>query len=310
MKKYISNQSALQYWNFPLAQQFFAAQIALATETQYIVLNKRDRFTSGGTTPRLCAAKIPKNGLIISENVGVVSPELMFIQLASTLDIHEMIILGDLLCSCPDGPRSNPLMRKSKLLAYVQQAEGHHGRKKALTALKYVKERACSIMEVFVDLFIGLPNSLGGLGLKGGIFNFKVELDPEGAAALGQKTCFIDYCFPETKIAYEYLGDSHNNSIDYDSVRNMALHRMGFQVITITKTQLYNHLKLNQLLRQAAKISDARVRIRTENFAVRQRRIRDLLPRSVDNTNICSSIQQEVIKGQGNNLPHPSRNSR
>lgn len=292
MKTYLSNESALQYWNFPLAQKYFATRMALADTSHYMVLSKADRFTSEGATCHVCSTKIPKKSLIIHGEIGVVSPSLMFVQLTQNLDIFESIILGTLLCSCPDGPWSTPLVDKAELLKFARVAKGLRGQEKALNALKYIKDRACSIMEVFVDLYLGLPNYLGGLNLQGGIFNYKVELDTEGSVALGQSICYIDYCFPKEKIAYEYLGDGHNSSVDYDSGRNMALKRMGYHVITITKSQLYNASKLSQILHEASDVHGKKIRIRTEKYKTSRQRIQQLLPRPNANINAVDLANQ------------------
>ncbi len=150
-----------------------------------------------------------------------------------------------------------------------------------MRALKYMKDDACSIMEIFVDMFLGLPNFMGGLGLKGGVFNYEVILSSESAVAIGQDRCFIDYCFPSARIAYEYQGTDHNTSIDQDSSRMMALRRMGYNIITVTKSQLYIPEKLQQLLRYAAKTHKTKIRLRSKSYAESFQRIHTLLPRNL-----------------------------
>lgn len=284
MKAYLSHESALEFWNFPLAQQFFARHITLAGGggPQYTVLHKHDIFVKDTVPTHLCSLKLTKDSFVVINKVHVVSPKLMFVQLVNKLDLHEAIILGNLLCACPEGPRSEPLITKSALENFVLAAKGHNGLPRARMALQYVEDRSCSIMEVFVGLFLSLPNHLGGLGLKGGCFNYIIQLDRQGAAALGQDSCYVDYCFPAKKIAFEYLGETHKNTLDFDSARNMTLTRLGFTVITITKSQLYNPLKLSQLLDQAADLCGAKIRIRTKKYVTAQLRIRELLPKLSD----------------------------
>ncbi|NCC84829.1 MAG: hypothetical protein EOM03_11995 [Clostridia bacterium] len=299
MRNYITHESALHYWNFPLAQQFFAKQIAMSGRTQLLVLDRSNMFTKDGYTTRLYSGQLPSKALTRIDKVDVVSPGLMFVQLAGKLDIHQAIILGTLLCSCPNGPRSEPLVTSKELQTFLDSMNKYYGLPNARTAIKYVNDRACSIMEVFVALFLSLPNHLGGLGLKGGYFNYKVELDPRGSAALGQGVCYIDYCFPDAKIACEYLGDEHKNTVDNDSVRNMALARMGYRVVTVTKSQLYHPEKLDQFLQQLAEMHGTKIRIRSKKYETAHRRICELLPRMSYPIDTIDAINQP----QSSNFP-------
>lgn len=284
MKRYISHESALAYWNFPLAHQYFENEISQAGDRCYTVFDRRDRFTREGVSAKLCSKSLPLNSLVNHQNKWVVSPYFMFLQLAHKYDLHKTILLANLLCARTKGPLSNPAIYKSSLTSFVQEAEGHFGRRKALQALKYSKEGACSIMEVFVDMLISLPVALGGLGITGGVFNFEVELTPRDAKSLGQKRCFVDYCFPEEMIAYEYQGAHHERTIDQDASRTNTLMSMGFSVIPISKSQLYVPEKRAQLLDFITHQHKKRIRTRTPKHEKHLRRIHDLLPRqdSVD----------------------------
>ncbi|HHU53723.1 MAG TPA: DUF559 domain-containing protein [Clostridiaceae bacterium] len=283
MKRYLSHFSALRYWGFEMVQQYFKAEMDTRKFEQYLVLNPKDRFNTKEEKSFICTKKISESSLIINNGIAVVTPELMFLQLAAELDILQTIILANLLCAYPNGPLSEPLMRKEKLLAFANKAAGLHGRTKALRALQYTQNGAGSIMEVFVHMFLGLPHNLGGLGLKGGLFNYKIVLDKESSQALKQKNCYVDYCFPKMKIAYEYQGEYHNETVDHDSSRIMALNRMGYTVKTITKTQLYDSSKLNQLIHYIANKHKKRIQIRTDNFQNNFLRLRSLLPKNEDN---------------------------
>lgn len=214
--------------------------------------------------------------------IALVSPALMYVQLANELDILELILLGNLICSLPNGPYSRALITKTKLINFAKSAVGLNGRKKALRALQYVTNDACSIMEIFLAMFLGLPQSLGGLGLKGGVFNYRLSLDDEGFAAIKKNSCFIDYCFPKEKIAYEYQGGVHSDTIDQDSSRIMALTRQKYTVVTVTKSQLYDPNKLSQLLLHAMYLHKVRKRIRSKSYNKNFQRLRHLLPSASD----------------------------
>ena len=134
-------------------------------------------------------------------------------------------------------------------------------------------------MEVFVHLFLSLPNQFGGLGLSGGVYNHKVSLDERAQAVMGQQACYIDYCFPELKIAYEYQGDQHNRTVDQDSRRMQVLRSLGYNVVTITRSQLYVPQARNHFFEFVLKLHDVRQRIRTQKYEQNLERLHELLPR-------------------------------
>ncbi len=289
--KFLSHESALQFWKFTLAQRVFAEKIARVKQAKYLVLSERDKFNNSIGVSYTCTKRLPADAL--DHERGVVTPYFMFLQLAKDYDLFELILLACLLCSCEDGPRTAVLLEKQKLVAFVQAAVGHRGRSKALHALRYVNERAVSVMEVFVHMFFALPNNLGGLGLKGGVFNYKVELDAEGKKALQQDYCYIDYCFPDLKIGYEYLGSGHSSTMDFDSARTVALGRMGYKIQNITKTQLYNPYRRLQLFKQVLTMHGKTMRIRTPNFEMALNRLHEILPR-IAGTNEASPLANYI----------------
>jgi hypothetical protein len=280
MEKYLSHYSALKHWDFPLAHQYFKEKLNDDFPQQYLVRDIKARSYKKEISTHVCTRNLPRNSFVKLENKQkIVSPQLMFLQLASTLDIIEIIILGYLLCAYPEGIFSNSLINKSHLIKYVSSANLPN-KKKALRALKYVQEGANSIMEIFVAMLLSLPNALGGLSIPGGVLNYKVELDNLSARAIKKKNLYIDYCFPNQKIGYEYQGSFHNRTIDEDSNRKMVLKRMGYEIVTISKTQLYDKNKLVLWLIEAAKTNRKKIRIRTQKYIKYFNRIIELLPKS------------------------------
>lgn len=280
MEKYLSHYSALKHWNFPLAHKYFRERLNDDLPKQFLVRENKARSFKNGIYTHVCTRNLPKNSLLKLDNEQkIVSPQLMFLQLASDFDIIETIILGYLLCAYPEGLFSKPLIDKSQLTKYISSVNLPN-KKKALRALKYVQEGANSIMEIFVAMFLSLPNALGGLAIPGGVLNYKVELDKLSARAIRKNNLYIDYCFPNQKTGYEYQGIFHNNTMDEDSNRKMALKRMGYEIITITKTQLYDREKLTLWLIDAAKTNGKKLRIRTHRFIKYFDRIIELLPKN------------------------------
>lgn len=285
MTKYISHYSALKYWNIPLANQYYQDKIAKFGDSQFLVLNRTDRYSHQGRVPFVCTKTIPLGGVLQTNKTGIVSLPLVFLQLSQKMDILNTIVLGNILCSHSNGPNSPIKTNQNELYNFVNSAKGFCGRRKSLRALQYIQNGACSIMEIFLAMLLKLPYSLGGIGLKGGNFNFEIILDRESSRAIKKNRLYVDYCFPKEKIAYEYLGEYHETTIDQDSIRNMTLRRIGYEVIPITKSQLYNEYRLKQFLDNAAVDHGKRIQFHNnENkYLEMQRKIRNLLPRKAIN---------------------------
>ncbi|MDI9497151.1 MAG: DUF559 domain-containing protein [Bacillota bacterium] len=298
MKHYRSHFSALAYWPVPLAHEFFREQIREAGDKQQLILDRGGRTRRGDHQHILCSTPIPDGGLLHRRDMGIVSPEMLFVQLANELDDIELIILGDLLCSRPDRYRTPALTRHRRLFDFATAAYGLRGRRRALEALRYVKEDASSIMEVFLDLLIGLPNYLGGLGITGGVLNAPVPLTAESSVALRQHICYIDYAFPEQRIGYEYQGQYHDRNTDHDSSRAMALQRMGYTIVTVTRSQLYDDRRRAQLLEHCLKLHGKRWQLRTEKYPAAHRNIIAKLPRR-SAPHVADNISQAANRSDG-----------
>jgi len=78
MTKYISLYSALKYWNIPLANQYYQDKIAKFGDSQFLVLNRTDRYSHQGRVPFVCTKTIPLGGVLQTNKTGIVSLPLVF----------------------------------------------------------------------------------------------------------------------------------------------------------------------------------------------------------------------------------------
>jgi hypothetical protein len=282
MKAYLSHFSALQHLPLRLAQEYFATEIAAAPAVEVTVFKEKHRYRRKGHRVHYCSLKVPSKYKTYYNGKAVVSPELLFLQLAETLTLLQSIMLGMLLCSKPDGPLSVAQTTQKKLQTCARTLVGHRGRPQALRALKYVKDNSGSIMEVLLGMSIFLPNLLGGYAFKGCSYNPPIKLNSECRVALGKDYLYPDICFQKEKVILEYQGEYHNSepNIDHDSARIMALKRMGYTVILVTKSQLNDLHRFKQLILYLAKLLKRRIRIRTPKFAGAMSLIRALFPRA------------------------------
>lgn len=282
MNTYLSHYSALAHLPLQLAKEYFANEIAKAPAVEVTVFEKKHRYRRKGKKVHFCSLKVSSKYKRYYNGQAVVSPELLFLQLAERLNIHQLILLGTLLCAKNDGPLSSPLTTQKQLQACTRRLVGHHGRPKALRAIKYIKDNCCSIMEAQLGLFLSLPNLLGGYAFKGWVYNTPIRLNAECRKALGKKYLYPDISFPKHKIILEYQGADHDTQtvVDEDSARTLALESMGYTVITVTKSQLNNLNRFKLLVIHLAKLLKKRIRIRTHKFAKALVNLRSLLPRT------------------------------
>ncbi len=215
-------------------------------------------------------------------------PELAYLQLASTLEIPKLILLGILLCSKPNTKDQKPVTTKQRLLHRIHSASGLKGKSKALRALQYVEDSCRSPLEALLFMLLSLPHALGGYGLSGFIFDYEIVLNGENAKVLGKRSVFADLYHEETRLILEYDSKEFHSdpkSLAYDAKRSTALIRQKYDVFSIRTEQLYDEGKFLIVVKNISSKLGKRIRIRCKSFTRQHALLRSLLPRlkSVDN---------------------------
>ena len=100
----------------------------------------------------LCELTLPADAVVSKNGIMVASPELLFLQLASKLDIHQIILLGLQLLSHPPGNPSVAITTKQNLNSFLAKTSGHRGHCKALRAVKFLEDGSASVMESLLSL--------------------------------------------------------------------------------------------------------------------------------------------------------------
>ncbi len=246
-----------------------------------IVSERKIRSPEANQKIRLCELELPPGAVVSKNGTMVASPELLFLQLASELSIHRLILLGLQLCSCPPGNHSAAITTKEKLRAFLAKTQGHRGHRKALRASKYIEEGSASIMESIVYMILTLPHVLGGYGLDGAVFNHEIKLSGEGSNRLGQNRCFADLYYKSARLAVEYESFAfHNSPWDQgkDMVRAATLERQGIEVMRLSTVQLYNKNACKDFAFNLARRLGKRIQIRTNKFDRMHAQLRALMP--------------------------------
>lgn len=147
MEKYVSYFSAAEMWNIPYIDSIFEAITEKRDRIDTTVSEQNARFSNNGKKVHSCELVLPVGAVVSRNGEMVASPELLFLELASKLSIHRLILLGLQLCSHPPGIPSGAVTTKQKLNTLLAMTAGHQGQRKALRAVNYLENGSASIME-------------------------------------------------------------------------------------------------------------------------------------------------------------------
>lgn len=188
----------------------------------------------------------------LTETVYCCGPELVFIQLASSLPLVDAVVLGFELCGSYSHFSSaisgfydrKPLTSVEKIASAIDALKGLRGLPKAMETLKWVADGARSPMETVLACCLGLPASLGGLGFSAPVLNHKVELEGIASKRAGSKSCYIDLAWPEGERGLEYNGAAFHPNAAKDRRRIEGLEHMGWSINTLDLAEMSDFGKL------------------------------------------------------------------
>ena len=281
MKEYLSYFSAAAFWNIPYIEAVLGSEIAETDPVDFTVSERSARSQKKGQVVHLCEVALPVGAVISRNGKMVASPELMFLELSSKLNIHRLILLGLQLCSHPPGNPSGAITTKRKLKTFIMKTSGHRGHLKALRAVKYIEDGSASIMESMTYMILTLPHALGGYALDGAVFNHEIKLKDEASKRLGQKRCFTDLYYKPAKLAVEYESFAfHNSPLEQgkDAMRSATLERQGVEVMHLSTIQLYDKDACMDFAFNLASRLGKRIQIRARKFNEMHVLLRALLP--------------------------------
>lgn len=274
--KFLSGRAALRYWGVPDLCGALEPQNHEVQE-EYVVFTDQSLHRPQGLALRTCRIE----GASKYTQGGVCTLPLAFLQVARDYSIHQLIYLAIQMMSYQnDGP---PLVTLGDLHSCAEELVGHHGRRKALRALKYVAEGSRSRMETLLYMFLSLPNCLGGCGFRGMIFNRKIYCPKP------DKTYYADLYLPSKKLIIEYNSFQHHNnsrSFSSDSIRASNLKAAGYMVEIVTPNQLMDLHGFETLANNIAKAIKKTIRIRARKFFPGHRAIRELLKNTGKNPSL------------------------
>lgn len=284
MKEYLSHLSAAIMWDIPFIEVVLGFKIEEIDSVEITVSKPNARFRSDEKKFHSCGLALPARAVTTLNGIPIASPELLFLELASKLCIHRLILLGLQLCSHPVSLPSKAITTKQKLIKFLEKTSGHQGHHKALRAVKYVQNGSASIMESLSYMMLTLPHALGGYGINGAVFNHEIKLINEAQAYLRKTRCFADLYYMQAKLAVEYDSFTHHSSPSEqgkDMIRAAILERQGVEVMHFSTIQLYDKNACKNFAYNLAARLGKRINIRTNRFHEMHALMRELLPKEI-----------------------------
>lgn len=319
MKTFLSHNTALCYWryHFPLDSELGASAHVSGSEEcssckadvigsvpeefaipgqpiDVLVFDDGGRRRSSSVACHVWQTELPANAFYRTRGIYVSSPEFVFLQMAATLSIEQLIALGCELCGqYVLQPRSSehaslldeapkrliPLTNVSKIARFLESVGKANGKTKAKRALKYVVDGSRSPMETMTYMLLCLPAMLGGYGLPKPEMNAEIPLDSEARVIARRRRCEGDLCWVEKKLDIEYHGEVHVGAAQMksDVGRELGIEHMGWRVITITGPQVFNTDQFETVAKEAAKRLRKRLRSSTLDATVQRNALRSNL---------------------------------
>ena len=234
-----------------------------------LVFNEGARGSSRQVICHKWTTNLPVDAFHGRGSFRVSSPEFLFLQMATTLTVVQLIALGCELCGTyiltpkqkvvpsafDDYPeRRTPLTNIGKIESLLDSAGPARGVKKARRALKYVVEDSRSPMETRTYMQLCLPPMLGGYGLPKAEMNPEIPLGEEARRVSGMRSSWGDICWPSKRLDVEYNGSVHAgiDKMRHDAGRALGIEHMGWRVMSITCLQVFNIERFEVVAKEVA----------------------------------------------------------
>lgn len=226
---------------------------------EVLVHSSKERSRSKAVSARVWKGPIAETAFrLVARDVYVSSPEFVFLQLATRLDLPELVALGMELCgsyrrnvvvpSLGTGEtqliteyNQQPLTTPKRLNGLLSSMKSSPGTSKALKALEYVLPNSASPMETALYLLLCLPRRLGGYALPKPELNPPIVLSKAGRRHTLRSKAKPDLYWRDAKLDLEFNSDEFHTegSRADDSMRRKALERMHVEVIELTTAELF-----------------------------------------------------------------------
>ncbi len=238
-----------------------------------------------------CTRRVPKGGFLsLNDHVAVASPAMLFYQLATDLNLPQLIELGYRLCASfvrveEDFDQRafvacDALTSAKEIAILLNRLDGFPNIVKCRKALMHVCDNAASPREVAVAMLLIMPTSQGGFGFTHAELNADISLSQHDRNNLGRHHLCVDMLWRKSKVALEYDSDRWHAGVErlnYDSRRRNQLKALGYEVITVTNDEIKDSAAFQRVAKALAKALGKRLRIRSASWAQKHQELRQLL---------------------------------
>ena len=210
--------------------------------------------------------RLPRRAIIkLSDDVHIVSPEMMFIDLAGSGEFHftELVAIGYEICGTYLIDSSwDKMTNTERSLTSVKKIErlatgitGFAGAVRAREALRLIFDGSNSPMETALAMLMSFPRKDGGLGLT------PLEMNKKVATEDGDK--WVDIVLPGGTVGLEYKGrESHSvEQTERDDRRQNHLTASGLVTLNVWYEDIACDLMFDQLHRDIFNALGKRFRV-------------------------------------------------
>lgn len=218
-----------------------------------------DRRSREGICFHVAPAELPPDSFVrIAGSLYIIRPELCFLLASREMNIPELVLLANNLCSIykPDVSASYeqshraPVTTTDRIADYLIRTKSTAGLNKALRAIRYATDRSNSPIESILAALSRLPLFLGGQAMPEFKMNQDITLSEAAAAFYGKKSCCCDLVWEPQKLIVEYdstLTHLEKSQHQKDKKRATALMMSGYTVISVTWEQIDTPQKVDLL---------------------------------------------------------------
>lgn len=234
---------------------------------------------------------LPKGSyLTAARGCAVASPELLFVQIGSSLDRIHQIAFGNVLCSAfipmPEDAdmrgfcQTEPMAEPKRLESFVSRAGRLKGIAQARMSAAYITPGAASPREAALAMMLTLPSALGGYGFAKPELNGTVQLPPKMARTFGRRCLRADMLWRDERVAIEYDSDQWHTGeerIAHDSRRRNLLKSLGYDVITVTNREIKQPADRERIVGALAVALGRRMRTRSQGAEAKRRELANVV---------------------------------
>lgn len=198
----------------------------------------------------------------------VVPPEVLFLQMAGTLSLIELVKLGYELCGRYSLSASNrsidglarksiprkPLTTATELATYVYGAEHSRSVRKARMAVRYIVDGSASPKETELCMLLVMPRRMGGYGFDKPLISHSSDvLSRMVSFAPSSDVCSLLWC--KARVAVEYrdaLPSGEYCEGGMERSRRGKPNSLGFKVVNVTDWHIGEAENLDKIAKAVA----------------------------------------------------------